>query len=81
MTNKKAGITGNTKPAFDKKKAREAIQKGRRAKWWLRKGSMKAGFSYLDGAGKKISGAEKLERINSTRPASTLARSRMSLIN
>jgi DNA topoisomerase-1 len=51
------------KPSFDKKKAREAISKGRRAKWWMRKGSKSRGFYYVDAAGKRITNEESLERI------------------
>ena len=53
------------KPTFDKAKARETIEKGRRAKWWRRIGSKSRGFSYVDADGKKITVAEKLERIKS----------------
>ena len=53
------------KPTFDKAKARETIEKGRRAKWWKRKGSKSRGFSYTDFTGKKITGEEALERIKS----------------
>lgn len=51
------------KPQFDKTKARETIEKGRRAKWWERKGSKSKGFFYADSAGKKITGEDALERI------------------
>src|SRR6476620_5917587 len=51
------------KPVFDKKKARETIAKGRRAKWWLRKGSKSRGFHYVDAAGKRIADEASLERI------------------
>lgn len=53
------------KPLFDTRKAKEIIEKGRRAKWWQRKGTMKGGFSYNDAAGKKITSGEQLERIRS----------------
>ena len=53
------------KPTFDKAKARETIEKGRRAKWWKRVGSKSRGFSYSDASGKKITNAENLERIKS----------------
>ena len=53
------------KPLFDIKKAKEMIEKGRRAKWWRRMGSMKSGFHYLDAAGQKITAIENLERIKS----------------
>ncbi|MEP7213375.1 MAG: DNA topoisomerase IB [Acidobacteriota bacterium] len=52
-----------TKPSFDKKKAREAITKGRRAKWWVRKGSKSRGFHYVDTAGKRVSDEASMERI------------------
>jgi DNA topoisomerase-1 len=50
-------------PLFDKTKAKEVIEKGRRAKWWQRKGSMSRGFNYVDGNGRKIAKPEALERI------------------
>ncbi|PYS97779.1 MAG: DNA topoisomerase [Acidobacteria bacterium] len=53
------------KPTFDKSKARATIEKGRRAKWWERKGSKSKGFFYVDHTGKKLTGAEDLERIRS----------------
>lgn len=53
----------NVKPAFDMEKAKAAIEKGRRAKWWHRKGTMKRGFNYVDGAGKRITKPADLERI------------------
>jgi DNA topoisomerase-1 len=52
-------------PIFDTQKAKEVIEKGRRAKWWQRKGSMKRGFHYIDANGRKISKEESLERIRS----------------
>lgn len=51
------------KPLFDVVKAKLTIEKGRRARWWRRKGSMARGFYYTDPAGKKISDDEALERI------------------
>lgn len=51
------------KPIFDAAKAKQAIVKGRRAKWWERKGSKSRGFFYTDAAGKKITREEDLERI------------------
>lgn len=53
------------KPRFDTKKAKETIERGRRAKWWRRKGSMKSGFYYVDSEGKKIINEQHLERIRS----------------
>lgn len=53
------------KPLFDITKAKEIIGKGRRAKWWQRKGSMSRGFSYADANGRKITNEESLERIGS----------------
>lgn len=52
-------------PMFDQGKARETVCKGRRAKWWSRKGAKSRGFHYVDAAGKKITAAESLERIAS----------------
>jgi DNA topoisomerase-1 len=53
------------KPLFDIQKAREIIEKGRRATWWRRKGTMKGGFHYVEASGKRITGDEQLERIRS----------------
>ncbi len=52
-------------PLFDVKRAKEIIEKGRRAKWWQRKGSMSKGFHYIDANGRKITNEESLERIRS----------------
>ena len=51
------------KPLFDRKKAKEIIQKGKRAKWWERKGSKSRGFFYVDNDGRKITDEKHLERI------------------
>jgi len=51
------------KPLFDKKIAKEAIEKGRRAKWWRRKGSKAKNFQYIDAEGKRITDENHLERI------------------
>jgi len=53
------------KPIFDTEKTRAIIEKGRRARWWQRKGSKSRGFSYFDASGKKIAEDESLERIAS----------------
>lgn len=53
------------KPKFDTAKTREMIARGRRAKWWLRKGSRSRGFHYEDAAGKRITKTEHLNRIAS----------------
>lgn len=50
---------------FDTKKAKERIEKGRRAKWFERKGSKSRGFHYIDKNGKKVSDEKSLERIKS----------------
>jgi DNA topoisomerase-1 len=55
----------DTSAVFDKTKTREMINKGRRAKWWQRKGSRTKGFRYLDCNGKQITDAATLERIAS----------------
>lgn len=39
------------------------VEKGRRAKWWRRKGSKTKGFKYFDASGKQITDDEALERI------------------
>jgi len=51
------------KPTFDKAKAKVTIEKGRRAKWIMRRGGKGRGFFYLDAAGKKITDETTLERI------------------
>ena len=53
------------KPKFDTSKARQTIQKGRRAKWIKRRGSKSRGFSYTNGNGKRVTDSETLERIRS----------------
>lgn len=53
------------KPIFDVSKAKAAIEKGRRGKWWRRRGSMKSGFHYVDSLDKKITAEESVERIKS----------------
>ena len=53
------------RPLFDKKIAKEAIEKGRRAKWWQRKGGKSKGFRYVDADGKIIKDEATLERIKS----------------
>jgi DNA topoisomerase-1 len=52
-------------PIFDTAKAKSIIEKGRRAKWWRRRGSMARGFHYADAQGKRISKPDDLERIKS----------------
>lgn len=53
------------KERIDRAAAKAIIAKGRRSKWWVRKGTPKSGFHYLDPNGKKIRSKEKLERIAS----------------
>ena len=53
------------KPLFDIQKAKEIIEKGRRARWWRRKGTMKGGFHYVDGAGTRLTADDQIERIKS----------------
>jgi len=55
----------NLKMIFDKSKAKEIIEKGRRAKWWQRKGSKSRGFRYFDANGEEVKDAQSLERIKS----------------
>lgn len=56
---------GKKKTAIDTKKVRETIEKGRRAKWWQRKGGKKSGFKYFDADGAEIKDEKHLERIKS----------------
>lgn len=53
------------KPIFDVEKARAAIEKGRRSKWWRRMGSMRRGFYYVDANGQRVSDPDQLERVRS----------------
>ncbi|MEZ5344923.1 MAG: hypothetical protein R2681_05125 [Pyrinomonadaceae bacterium] len=46
-----------------RQKALERIEKGRRSKWWRRKGTPKSGFTYCDKDGKKIAAKADLQRI------------------
>lgn len=55
----------DTAEVFDKTKTREMIEKGRRSKWWLRKGSRRSNFKYFDCDGKPIEDSAKLDRIES----------------
>lgn len=50
---------------FDKQKAKEAIGKGSRKRWFERKGGKSSGFYYVDKTGKKITDDAHLERIKS----------------
>jgi len=54
-----------TKVIFDLAKAKEVTCRGRRSKWWQRRGSMKRGFYYIDTAGERIADEAKIERIRS----------------
>lgn len=51
--------------AFDVKKILTSITKGKRAKWWQRKGGKKSGFRYVDKDGETVKDEEYLERIKS----------------
>ncbi len=53
------------KPSFDKKKAKETIEKGSRSKWWKRMGGKKSGFYYVDKDGAKIKDEKHLGRVKS----------------
>ena len=53
------------KKVFDPAVSRAIIAKGRRAKWWERRGGRSTGFKYVDAAGRPIKGQTELERINS----------------
>ena len=53
------------KPKFDAAKAKLTIERGRRAKWIMRRGSKSRGFFYTDATGKKITDEATLERIKS----------------
>jgi len=51
------------KPIFDPAKAKAIIEKGRRSKWWRRRGSMARGFHYTDASDKRLTDPAQLERI------------------
>lgn len=51
------------KPLFDTKRARGIIEKGRRAKWWQRRGGKATGFRYTDAEGRQVKDETHLERI------------------
>lgn len=53
------------KPIFDRSKALQTIELGRRARWWRRRGSKSKGFYYTDADGKRITDEASLERIKS----------------
>lgn len=55
----------NKEPLFDIERARQTIEKGRRSRWWIRKGTMKSGFHYVDASGNRITDPAQLERIRS----------------
>ena len=48
---------------FDLDKAKEATSRGRRSRWWERKGSKPGRFQYLDSAGQRVTDALSLDRI------------------
>ena len=54
---------GDKAITIDDKKARELVERGRRSKWWRRRGSMKSGFWYVDADGKRITKKKYLEKI------------------
>lgn len=43
----------------------ESIERGARARWWLRRGTKRRGFWYEDAAGKRVTREEDLQRIAS----------------
>lgn len=53
------------KMLFDKNRAKQIIEKGRRAKWWQRKGGKASGFKYFDSGGKEVKDEASLERVKS----------------
>ncbi|CAN5555833.1 hypothetical protein BH10ACI2_BH10ACI2_18300 [soil metagenome] len=50
---------------FDAARARETVGKGRRSRWWQRKGTKPRGFYYVDADGIKLTKPDALERIAS----------------
>ena len=57
-------MEGDTQ-VFDAGKARSTIEKGRRAKWWRRRGSGARSFKYADHEGGTINDKAAIERIKS----------------
>jgi DNA topoisomerase-1 len=57
-------MTKNT-AIFDARRTREIIEKGKRARWWKRRGLKTRGFHYVDADGTKITDEKHLERIKS----------------
>lgn len=57
-------VTIDTKLS-DRERLLALVEKGRRAKWWKRKGSKTRGFKYFDVNGKQITDQAALERIRS----------------
>jgi DNA topoisomerase-1 len=51
------------KPLVDPRRSRAIVEKGRRSKWWRRKGSPSRGFSYLTHDGRKLTDQDSLARI------------------
>lgn len=45
-------------------KSLDAINRGRRCKWWRRRGGKKSGFKYFDNNGNRITDEKQIERIN-----------------
>lgn len=58
-------IKSSREAIFDTGKARLAIESGRRARWYQRKGTKSRGFSYFLPSGKKLTDQADLERIAS----------------
>ena len=57
-------MTKNTSEAiFDTAKAQQAIESGRRARWYQRKGTKSRGFSYVRPNGKKLTDLADLDRV------------------
>ena len=53
----------NQKMPFDLARARETTSKGRRARWWVRKGSKPGRFKYFDAVGIQVDDPDSLDRI------------------
>lgn len=48
---------------FDPERAKQAIIRGRRSKWWERRGTKPGRFKYFDSSGNQVTGEDSLERI------------------
>jgi DNA topoisomerase-1 len=58
------GRVENSSVISERERLLAAVEKGRRRKWWQRKGSRSRGFRYFDASGKRVTDEAEIERIN-----------------